>query len=127
MTDVLSARERNLMDHLELDHKVFQIPGQLPSGVGKGTRDRLTRLGLLETGLGRFGETGWRLSDDGWRCMYGKTHDEIMTSGAPHHPLRVYTWPPTPDSAQTVAKRTTRLTMLPSRIPRLPPLIETID
>lgn len=121
MSYVLTARERALMKHLQLDSKVFQIPGQLPVGSGKLTRQRLTELGLLETGPGRFGDTGWRLTDDGWRCMYGKTEDEMVQGGAPHHPLRVWSWPPTPDSVAKAAKERSRLKTLPPRLKELPP------
>lgn len=45
MTYVLNARERKLLDYLQIDHKVFQIRGQLPVGSGNITLDRLTSLG----------------------------------------------------------------------------------
>lgn len=94
MVYVLNARERKLLDYLQLDDRTFQIKGQLPVGFGKATLENLTKLGLIEAGQGRFDETGWRLTDDGWRCMYGKTRDEIMASGQKHYPLKVWSWPP---------------------------------
>ncbi len=94
MTCVLTVRERKLLEYLQLDHKTFQIKGQLPVGFGAKTRERLTIIRLLETGAGKFGETGWRLTADGWRCMHGKTLEEMMESQGPHHPLKVWSVPP---------------------------------
>lgn len=95
MTYILGNRERKLLEYLQIDHATFQIPGQLPKGAGAGTLGKLTSEGLLETGAGRFGDIGYRLSDDGWRCMYGKTHNEMMSDGDKHYPLKVWSWPPT--------------------------------
>lgn len=81
------------MDHLQLNHRSFQIPGQLPTGFGAVTFNRLLQFGLLESGAGRHGITGYRLTEDGWRCMYGKTLAEMSGTG-PYHPLRVWSWPP---------------------------------
>jgi hypothetical protein len=51
----------------------------------------LLSLGLIESGpnAGHYGQIGWRLTaDDGWRCMYGKTVEEIMAPGeGPAHRL----------------------------------------
>lgn len=121
MSYVLSARERKLLQHLQIDHKVFQIGGQLPVGTGKVTLGRLTELGLLETGPGRWGDTGWRLTDDGWRCMYGKPIGELGEEGAPHYPLKIWSWPPTPDLLRKPAKAVPRLKALPGRLTELPP------
>ena len=98
MTHVLSAREQKLLRHLQIDSSVFQIRSQLPLGTGTVTLTRLTELGLLETGPGRHSEVGWRLSENGWRCMYGKPKSELGAEGAPHYPLKVWSWPPTPDT-----------------------------
>ena len=120
MTYVLTANERNLLREMQFDHRTFQVKGQLPPGkAGKVTLDRLTKLGLLETGPGRWDETGWRLSDDGWRCMYGKTYDELMAGDAPHHPLKVWSWPPTPDHVVAAPKPGPRLKTLPPRLKRI--------
>ncbi|BCA63135.1 hypothetical protein HMP09_2369 [Sphingomonas sp. HMP9] len=89
MIYVLNARERKLLDHLQIAHTEFHIRGQLGGNIGDVTLSKLLSLGLLETGPGRFGDTGYRLSDDGWRCMYGKTHDEMMAGDAKHYPLTV--------------------------------------
>lgn len=94
MTYTLSTRERKLLDHLQLDHATYQIPGELPVGSGTVTFERLLGLGLIEAGAGRHGATGYRLTDDGWRCMYGKTYAEMMDEGARYFPLKVWSWPP---------------------------------
>lgn len=92
---VLSARERTALDKLSLDHGDYLIAGQLV-GIGKVTMSRLVDLGLAEVGPSEryYGELGWRITSDGWRCMYGKTYEEIMAPGAlPSYPLRVWRWP----------------------------------
>lgn len=127
MTYVLSARERKLMDHLQLEHEIFQIRGQLPVGTGMTTLDRLTSMGLLETGAGRFGSTGWRLTDDGWRCMYGKTESEIRAAGVAIYPLKVWSWPPSPNANRLPPKRLSRLASLPPRLAELPPKLRKPD
>ena len=128
MTYVLSARERKLLEYLQIDHTTFQIRGELPLGSGVGTLSKLTTEGLLEIGPGRFGDTGYRLSDDGWRCMYGKTHDEIMSGDGTNrvHPFKVWSWPPTPDAIQTPAKPNPRLTTLKPRLSELPPRLSPL-
>lgn len=128
MSYVLTARERKLLDHMQFDHRAFQIPGQMPVGTsGKVTLSRLVELGLLETGQGRFGEVGYRITDDGWRCIYGKTHDEIMSSGGQHYPLKVWSWPPTPDNLGKVAAPKPRLRTLEPRLSPMPPRLKTLD
>lgn len=126
MTYLLNAKERKLLDELQIDHQAFRIRGQLPMGIGNLTIQQLARLGLLESGPGRFGETGWRLSDDGWRCMYGNTNDEIMAAGLPRHPLRVWSWPPTPDSAGNLPQPRGRLSTLKPQIAELQPRLKTL-
>ncbi len=121
MTYILSSRERKLLQYLQIDDKVFQIGGQLPVGTGKVTLGRLTEIGLLETGLGRFGEIGWRLTDDGWRCMYGKPKGDLGEEGAPHYPLKVWSWPPTSDADRKSAPVKRTLKALPPRLKELPP------
>lgn len=98
MSYLLTARERKLLEYLQIDFKSFRIMGQFPQGTGKITVTRLTDLGLLETGPGRHGATGWRLSDDGWRCMYGQTNAEMLATGRVYTPLKVWSWPPTIES-----------------------------
>lgn len=128
MTYFLTARERKLLRELQFDSECYQIRGQLPVGTGEITLSRLTDLGLLETGPGRFGDVGWRLTDDGWRCMYGKTKGEMASGGAPHLPLKVWSWPPTLDSTTGgAAPPKTRLASLPPRLQPLPPRLKGID
>jgi len=125
MTYVLSARERKLVEHLQVDHETFRIRGQLPPGIGDTTLNRLTALGLLDVGIGRFGDPGWRLSSNGWLCMYGKTNDEMMASGEPSLPLKIYSWPPTIDgSARKGVRR--KLMALPARLVELPPRLKPL-
>lgn len=126
MTYVLNARERKLLDYLQIDHKSFQIRGQLPVGTGSVTLDRLTSLGLLETGAGRFGDTGWRLSDDGWRCIYGQTNGEIMAAGIARLPLKTWSWPPTADKTRAAARPSPRLTTLKPALGELAPRLSTL-
>jgi hypothetical protein len=96
MTRILNARERKALDKLSFEHKDFLISGQLV-GIGPTTLASLVALGLAETGPSAryYGETGWRILPDGWRCMYGRTLAEIMAPGAPKaYPLKVWSWPP---------------------------------
>ena len=126
MTYLLTAREQKLLRHLQIDSSVFQIRGQLPVGTGEVTLTRLAELGLLETGPGRHSQIGWRLSDDGWRCMYGKPKADLGAEGPPHYPLRVWSWPATSDKSRKSVSVGPRLKQLAPRLtelqPRLPPL-----
>jgi hypothetical protein len=120
MSYVLTARERKLLDHMKFDHRAFQIPGEMPVGVsGKVTLTRLVELGLLETGRGRFYQVGYRITDDGWRCIYGKTYEEIMSSETPSHPLKVWSWPPTPDNIGKMPRDKLHLSTLPPRLKKI--------
>jgi hypothetical protein len=95
MSYTLNARERRALADATLGDPDFIIEGNFPSGVGKGTLDKLVELGLFQTGPSKryHGEIGWRMTDDGWRCMYGKTHSEMMASCVRHHPLPIWSWP----------------------------------
>lgn len=65
--------------------------------ISENTLNILVELGLAETGLTdrRPGEIGWRITDNGWRCIYGKTYEEIMAPGAlPPLALEIWSWPP---------------------------------
>jgi hypothetical protein len=121
VTHILNARERKLLQHLEIDDRIFHIRGQLPPGTGLVTLERLSKLGLLEAGPGRHGETGWRLSDDGWRCMYGKPKSELGAEGAPHHVLKVWSWPPTLSAPRVPARAGPRLKTVTPRLSELAP------
>jgi len=97
MTYVLNARERAALNQLSLKRDAFLARGQLEIGRGNEALEALEKLGLAETGSAtRFADRiGWRITEDGWRCMYGKTYAEIMAPGAPpSRPLEVWSWPP---------------------------------
>jgi hypothetical protein len=126
MTHILNAQERKLLAYLQLDDQVYQVRGQIPPGIGVVTLGRLTALGLLETGPGRFGDTGWRLTDDGWRCMYGKPKTDLGAEGAPHHELKIWSWPPTPDQARKPAAVKPRLKTLTPRLKELPSVLSPL-
>jgi hypothetical protein len=92
---VLNPRERKALIKLSDDHNDFLIKGQLV-GIGAATLASLVSLGLAETGPSqRYYVIGWRITPDGWRCMYGKTIEEIMVpGGSPVRPLKLWQWPP---------------------------------
>jgi hypothetical protein len=97
MSHVLNPRERRTLDKLGFDRGVL-IKGQFSVGEGgPKTMDSLVRLGLAEIAPSEryYGEKGWRITPDGWRCMYGKTIEEIMVpDGSPVRPLKLWQWPP---------------------------------
>jgi hypothetical protein len=96
MGQVLNSRERKALDKLSEERRDFLIKGQL-SGIGPITLATLVSLGLAETGPSKryYSEIGWRITPDGWRCMYGKTYEEIMAPDcAPVRPLKLWQWPP---------------------------------
>jgi hypothetical protein len=95
---VLNSRERNGLEKLTEDPigKDYLIKGQL-TGVGHVTLASLVELGLAETGPSKryYGEMGWRITHDGWRCMYGETVAEMMAkpSDVKRYPFLVWKWP----------------------------------
>jgi hypothetical protein len=95
MGAILTSKQRQALDRMTLDHKTFHVKTDLGTGIGPLTIQSLLDLGLIEPGPNQrhYGQIGWRLTDDGWRCMYGKTIDEMSGTG-PHHALRVWRWPP---------------------------------
>jgi hypothetical protein len=96
LNHILNARERKALGKLSDDHRDYLIKGQL-TGIGTTTLASLVSLGLAETGRSKryYGDIGWRITPDGWRCMYGKTYEQIMVpGGTPTHALRVWSWPP---------------------------------
>jgi len=96
MTYVLNGRERQALDRMTLDHASFHIKAELGTGIGTKTIENLLALGLIEAGPNarHYGEIGWRLLPNGWRCMYGKPLQEMMSSGTQHRQLRIWSWPP---------------------------------
>lgn len=101
MGRTLNARQCAALKKLEEQHGIgddFIGKGKLV-GIGGGTLDSLVELGLVESGPSRrnYGAVGWRLADDGWRCMYGMTLSEALSRPAGSAPLphiRPLRWPP---------------------------------
>lgn len=95
MSRVLNAKERHALERMELDHASFHVKADLGTGIGLKTVDELLGLGLIEAGPSprHYGQIGWRITPDGWRCMYGRTREEMMDGGQ-YRPLRVWQWPP---------------------------------
>lgn len=97
MSYVLNSRERAALEKIEfLGTNDFHAKGHFGTNIGPVTLDALVSLGLLETGPSRrsYGAMGWCVTPDAYRCMYGKTHAEIVEEGGQHYPLRVWSWPP---------------------------------
>jgi hypothetical protein len=65
------------------------------AGIGPTSLEQLAGMGLAEQApSNRFGKPGWRITADGWRCMYAKSYEECMAPGEPAPvPLRVWRWP----------------------------------
>ena len=74
MEDRLSTYECKALKLLGEDMTDFLVWGQFV-GIGRPTLASLVKRGLAETGPSRNypPEIGWRITDDGCRCMYGKT------------------------------------------------------
>lgn len=100
MTTVLNKREKLALWKLSTEggRTDFLIAGQLV-GIGKVTLAHLVELGLAQVGPSDryYGGSGWRITDDGYRAMYGMTHAEIMAlpDGSTVTELAVWSWPPT--------------------------------
>jgi hypothetical protein len=94
VSHVLTAYERKALNHLSLNAGDYLVKWQFPTGIGRKSLDTLVRLGLAETGPStrNHGESGWKITDDGWRCIYGKTM--ALDAAAPANPLPVWKWPP---------------------------------
>jgi hypothetical protein len=92
MSHVLSTKERHALDRMTSD-----IKAKLGTGVGVKTIQSLLELGLIEAGPNarHYGQIGWCLTDDGWRCMYGETIAEILAKpdGVKSFPFVVWKWP----------------------------------
>jgi hypothetical protein len=82
---------------MQLDYAAFHIKAELGTGIGTKTIESLLALGLIEAGPNQrhYGQIGWRLTDDGWRCIYGETIAEIMAKpkGTKAYPFMVWKWP----------------------------------
>jgi hypothetical protein len=101
MSEVLNAKQRQALDRMTLDHSNFHIGAELGPGVGTKTVESLLALGLIEASPNarHYGQIGWRLTNDGWRCMYGETIAEILAKpdGVKTFPFVVWKWPVDPD------------------------------
>lgn len=101
MSQVLNAKERQALDRMSLDHTDFHIKAELGTGIGTKTIESLLALGLIEAGVNErhHGQIGWRITDDGWRCMYGESIAEIMAKpdGVKSYPFVVWKWPVDPN------------------------------
>ena len=103
MEDKLSVRECKALKMLGDDPTEFLIWGELV-GIGPATLASLVERGLAETGPSRkySPEIGWRITADGWRCMYGKTVGELLAkpSGVKTYPFIVWKWPADPNGTR---------------------------
>jgi hypothetical protein len=102
MGDRLSARECKALKMLGNDPAEFLTWGELV-GIGPATLASLVTRGLAEIGRSRKYSpvNGWRITDDGWRCMYGKTFSELL--GKPvgvKKPFVVWKWPVDPNGTR---------------------------
>ena len=99
MEDRLSTYECKALKLLGEDMTDFLVWGQFV-GIGRPTLASLVKRGLAETGPFRNypPEIGWRITDDGCRCMYGKTIAEILAkpNGAKTYPFVIWKWPVDP-------------------------------
>jgi hypothetical protein len=96
MTYVLTNRQRAALKELTKNKDKFTPYWQFLR-AGKVSLNLLVEVGLAETGPTnrRRGEIGWRITENGWRCIYGKTYTEIIAPGAlPPYPLKIWSWPP---------------------------------
>ena len=103
MEDRLSAHECKALKMLGDHPTEFLVWGHFV-GIGRLTLASLVERGLAETGqsLRYFPEIGWRITEDGWRCMYGETLAEIFTkpAGVKAYPFIVWKWPTDPNGAR---------------------------
>ena len=85
----LTPRERRLLNSLHLAsigvRNRFNLPGELKDIVDVGRRsfDTLVHLGLIEAGTATRHNSGvgYRITPDGFRCLYGKTAEQIEADG----------------------------------------------
>jgi hypothetical protein len=103
MEDRLSRHECKALKMLRNDPTEFLVWGHFV-GIGRPTLASLVKRGLAETGpsLRYFPEIGWRITEDGWRCMYGETLAEILAkpAGVRAYPFIVWKWPADPNGAR---------------------------
>jgi hypothetical protein len=94
--DRLSAYECKALKLLSEQTTDFLVWGYFV-GIGRPTLDSLVRRGLVETGPSANypSEIGWRITDDGWRCIYGETMRELLAkpTGTKTYPFLIWKWP----------------------------------
>jgi len=92
LSTFLSRQERAALEAIRHSGRDFTDTSALPYGVGQVTLDRLLQRGLIEAGPSKPGKKGrsYRISDDGWICMFGAPFERI---GAGKTPLFFWTWP----------------------------------
>jgi len=95
----LSAYECKALKLLSEQTTDFLVWGYFV-GIGRPTLDALVRRGLAETGPSANypSEIGWRITDDGWRCIYGETIAELLAkpNGSRTFPFVIWKWPVDP-------------------------------
>jgi hypothetical protein len=103
--DRLSAYECKALRLLSEDTTDFLVWGHFV-GIGRPTLASLVKRGLAETGPSRNypSEIGWRITDDGWRCMYGETIAELLAkpNGARTYPFVIWRWPVDPTGTRRI-------------------------
>ena len=77
---LLTQRECAALDALTGTSFGDHFPMRRLPRIAAVTLGKLAKLGLVEEGNRAHWPTerGWRLTDDGWRCMFGKTEQEII-------------------------------------------------
>jgi hypothetical protein len=99
MEDRLSPHECKALKLLSENAADYLVWVQLV-GIGQPTLASLVKRGLAETGPSKNHppQIGWRITDDGWRCMYGETNAEILAkpNGAKTYPFVIWKWPVDP-------------------------------
>ena len=105
MENRLRAHECKALKLLGGDTTDFLVWGQFV-GIGRPTLASLVERGLAETGPSRnySSEIGWRITEDGWRCMYGETIAEIFTKpvGVKTYPFVTWKWPVDPSGKRRI-------------------------
>ena len=105
ITAFLSRRERAAMEAIRCSGLEFTDASSLPHGVGQRTLDKLVQRGLLDAGPSKAGKMrgSYRISDDGWICMFGVPFAKIQA--ARKKPLSTWTWPSEPGFAERSRRR----------------------
>ena len=94
MSKFLDRKERAALEAVRLKGRESVRFKDMPVGVGKAAVESLVSRGLLETVPGPHGRGGqcYRVTRDGWRCMFGKTYEQLRALPAAK-PLGTWFWP----------------------------------